>query len=63
MKTPDQMHPAVAILVVLIGGPILAALFAVGWVLLMIATGIFKVCLWPFRVIGSVVYAVLGGGR
>ena len=52
-----------AVLVLCVLGPLLSVLIALAWVLSLIAGGVLTALAWPFRVLGGLVNATLGGGR
>lgn len=44
-------------------GPLRSVLIVLAWVLSLIAGAALTVLVWPFRVLGGLVNATLGGGR
>jgi hypothetical protein len=58
-----SMHPVLAVLLLILGGPFLAGLICLFWLIGTICSILLAVLYWPFRVLNGVALAVLGGGR
>lgn len=61
--TINKIHPALAIPLLIIASPLLAALIGLFWVLTTLGSVLFAALLWPFQVLAGVALSVLGGGR
>lgn len=61
--TTKAMHPVLAFLLLCLGGPFLGVLIGLVWAVLIFGDVVLSILSWPFRLLGGVAAAVLGGGR